>query len=484
MILLVAPHTTSTYGDLNDLAAVEPPIWAALLTNALKSSGIDCMLVDQHAQNKTPGQIVEDIKFMNPSLVVLVVYGHQPSASTQTMQAAHEILTEMHMDDMRVPVMLVGGHPSALPDETLRKEKYRILSVAKGEGLNVIRGYRNPISSQSASPIPGLYYKDSFKIRHPWLQDKKAENLDESYPGIDWRSLPLDRYRAHNWHVLHNPSSINSYAAIYTSLGCPFKCSFCCINAPFDSAAFRYWSPAFTVRQIETLHRLGIQNLKIADEMFVLKEAHFMEICKLLIERKIQMNIWAYARVDTVKPQYLETLKKAGVNWLALGIESGSQHVRDGVTKGRFKMDDIYKTVKDIQSHGINVIGNYIFGLPDDTEESMNETLKMALELQTEFANFYSAMAYPGSPLYLQTPKEDLPESYLGYSQHSFETKPLRTKTVVAARVLQIRDEAHAAYFRDKSYLSSIERKFGKPGLAMIEAMNKKTMKRKLYAGE
>jgi radical SAM superfamily enzyme YgiQ (UPF0313 family) len=215
--------------------------------------------------------------------------------------------------------------------------------------------------------------------------------------------------------------------------------------------------------------------------MFVLKDAHFLGICNELIERKVKMNIWAYARVDTVKDKYLSTLKAAGVNWLALGIESGSKHVRQGVIKGRFELEDIYDTVRKIRSHGINVIGNYIFGLPDDTEESMNDTLKMALELQTEFANFYSAMAYPGSPLYLKTPPEDLPESYLGYSQHAYETKPLRTATVSAARVLQIRDEAHKQYFANPSYLGMVERRFGEAGKKMIEEMNKKTIKRKLY---
>src|SRR5207249_1869902 len=93
-------------------------------------------------------------------------------------------------------------------------------------------------------------------------------------------------------------------------------------------------------------------------------------------------------------------LRAAGFRWLALGIESASKFVRDGVDKGRFQDDDIIKVVRKIQAAGINVIGNYIFGLPDDTRESMQATLDMAIEANCEFANFYSAMAYPGSKLY------------------------------------------------------------------------------------
>lgn len=481
MILLIAPHSQSTYGELNEFAAVEPPIWAAMLSKALKVRGHHNLLIDQHAEGKSHRQIAEDIQNLNPQLVVMVIYGHQPSASTQTMQAAHELLEEMGDLGLRkrYSVVLVGGHPSALPWETLENEQYAPLSIAKGEGLNPILRL---LGGAHPDHIPGFYHKHDWWINKAKSQDTKAENLDETFPGIDWGNLPMHRYRAHNWHVLERPETINSYASIYTSLGCPFKCSFCCINAPFDSNAFRYWSPTFTVDQIERLSKeFGIQNLKIADEMFVLREDHFMEICRQIIERKIQMNIWAYARVDTVKDRYLETLKAAGINWLALGIESGSQHVRDGVTKGRFKLDDIYRTVGEIQRHGINVIGNYIFGLPDDTEESMAETLEMALGLNCEFANFYSAMAYPGSPLYNLTPKSALPDSYLGYSQHSYDTKPLNTKTVEARRVLQIRDEAHTKYFTSSSYLGMVERKFGQPGLQLIQAMNKKTIRRKLY---
>lgn len=487
MILLIAPHSESVYGELNPFSAIEPPIWEGLLHNALNLSGYPASLLDQHAEHFSHAETVKTIKRINPHLIVLVVYGHQPSASSQTMQAAHELLDEMQKNELTLPVLLVGGHPSAVPVDVLRKETYSNLMVAKGEGLNAIKAFCEGRGEQ----IPGVYRrgKTDSLIVSPWQSDKKAENLDQTFPGIDWKSLPLKKYRAHNWHVLEHPETINSYAAIYTSLGCPFRCSFCCINAPFDSSSFRYWTPHFTVWQIEVLWELGIRNLKIADEMFVLKEAHFMEICRILIRnnknrsRKVKMNIWAYARVDTVKSTFLQTMKTAGINWLALGIESGSQYVRNGVTKGRFKIDDIHDTVKRIKSHGIHVIGNYIFGLPDDTEESMKETLDMALDLNCEFANFYSAMAYPGSELYLRTPKEDLPDTYLGYSQHAYETKPLRTKTLTAREVLKFRDEAHKAYFTNPGYLSLIEKKFGKPGLTLIEEMNKRTIRRKLYDG-
>src|SRR5205814_656459 len=117
-------------------------------------------------------------------------------------------------------------------------------------------------------------------------------------------------------------------------------------------------------------------------------------ICDLLIERNYGLNIWAYARVDTIKEGMLDKLKAAGFNWLALGIETGSGRVRADADKA-FDQEEIYRTVERIRQASISVIGNYIFGLPEDDEETMQATLDLAQDLNCEFANFYSAMAYP-----------------------------------------------------------------------------------------
>ena len=207
-----------------------------------------------------------------------------------------------------------------------------------------------------------------------------------------------------------------------------------------------------------------------------------MKLCDLIIERDYNFNIWAYARIDTVKEEYLETLKKAGVNWLALGIESGNKVVRQDVVKGKFTEVNIVDLVAKVQDHDINVIGNYIFGLPEDNLETMQDTLDMSIELNCEFANYYSAMAYPGSKLYLDALKEgwELPETYVGYSQHSYETSPLPTKHISAAEVLKFRDEAFIKYYKNESYLGMIEKKFGHSTRQGIEKMTEIKLKRKL----
>ena len=214
--------------------------------------------------------------------------------------------------------------------------------------------------------------------------------------------------------------------------------------------------------------KYGVKNIKIPDEMFVLNKNHVLEICDGIIERGYNLNIWAYARVDTVKDIFLEKLKKAGFNWLGIGIESGSKFVRDGVEKGRFDVPEIKGIVNKIRDHGIYVAANYIFGLPDDTNETMQETLDLAIDLNTEWVNFYSAMAYPGSPLYddaikknIRTPDMDGGPGWIGYSQHALHCMPLPTDKLSYKEVLDFRDKAFNDYFKSENYLNMIEKKFG-----------------------
>jgi len=113
----------------------------------------------------------------------------------------------------------------------------------------------------------------------------------------------------------------------------------------------------------------------------------------------------------------------------------------------------------------------------------MHETLELAQDLNCEFANFYCAMAYPGSPLYQQALQRGwkLPEKWSGYSQHAVDTLPLPTKYLGAAEVLRFRDDAFHTYFTDVRYLEMVREKFGNDTVAHIRQMTSHRLER-LYA--
>ena len=493
-VLFVHPNAAGkVYQSLSkSLSAIEPPIWAALLANHTRVKGFDTKILDCEAEGLDAKTSAHEITKLSPRLTVIVVYGQQPSASTQNMQGARDILE--CLVNCNTKTVLLGLHPSALARQTITDEPVDF--VCQGEGPKTITGLlslEDMDSIESLKRVPGLWYREASKIRFtPPAPLISQSELQTELPGMAWDLLPMEKYRTANWHAMSNNNDRQPFASLYTSLGCPFRCSFCCINAPFGNNnlenwdygrnKFRFWDPDFIISEFEKIHQMGIRNIKIADEMFVLNKAHFLTLCEKIIERGYDFNIWAYARIDTVKEEYLEVLKKAGVNWLALGIESGNTVVRKDVIKGKFTEVNIKDLVKKIQAAGINVIGNYIFGLPEDDVSTMQETLDMAKELRCEFSNFYCAMAYPGSQLYLEALRNEdiLPESYVGYSQHSYEMRPLDTKKIKAKDVVSFRDNAFHEYYEDEDYLNFIEHKFGTTTRKEIEQMTKIKLKRRI----
>ena len=506
LLLVNANARDGVYGTLADLAAVEPPVWAGLIARYCLDRGFTVAILDAEAEGLTVGETAARIWAQQPRLAAFCVYGHQPSASTQCLPAASAVARELRkmtstLMPYTIPTLALGTHPSALPFETMREEPFNY--VVEGEGhvtlMTLLERLRaTPQRARVGVDIPGLWQRSTppepvafYNRRAPAL----AADLDAELPGQAWGLLDLRRYRAHNWH-LWTGDPAGGYASVQTSLSCPFKCSFCCIAAPFGGAGqgYRKWSPANVAAQIANLVlERGITNVKIPDEMFCLDRSHVWQICNLLIDMDLgeKLNMWAYARVDTVKDeQMLERMRRAGFRWLGIGIESASAHVRDGVEKGRFGNEQIVAAVRRVEAHDINVAANYIFGLPDDTRESCAETLALALELDTAMANFYCAMAYPGSALHQQVLNERtmpgygrlaqglhrLPEDpggpgWLGYSQHAACSLPLATATLSSEELLDIRDDAWLAYFRRPEFAAATRARFGDRAAAEVARM-------------
>jgi radical SAM superfamily enzyme YgiQ (UPF0313 family) len=212
-----------------------------------------------------------------------------------------------------------------------------------------------------------------------------------------------------------------------------------------------------------------------------------MPIAEGIIERGYELNMCVFARVDSIKKEYLSTLKKAGFNWFKLGIESSSREVLRRAHKGKYTPEDIKRVVKETKEAGISLCANFIFGLPGDTFESMQEALNLAIELLPEFPSFFAAMAPPGSDLYNEAKKKGIPlpddeggPGWIGYSQQGYEFLPLPTEKLSAADVLAFRDYAFEVYFKNPRYLSYIESRFGKEAREHVELMTRIRLKRKI----
>jgi radical SAM superfamily enzyme YgiQ (UPF0313 family) len=327
------------------------------------------------------------------------------------------------------------------------------------------------------------------------------DQMDTDLPGYAWDLLPydktpLDLYRSHFWHAEYDHSKRTPFAAIYTSLGCTFKCEFCMINIlnrddtdPIgDSANYarmRFWSPEFIIKEFDKLVDMGVRTLRISDEMFLLNKKYYVPLCELIKKRGYggKLSMWAYSRIDTVRsPEYLTLIRDAGIKWLALGIESGVKSIRLEASKGKFQDVDIKDVIKRIHDADIEVIANYIFGLPGENLENMQTTLDLSLELCTIAWNAYAAMALPGTALYKRAEENgyNLPNEYSGYSFYSHDTLPLPTEHLTPAQIIKFRDDAFTTYHTYPPFLEKVRNKYGDISMNNIKDLTKIKLKRKL----
>ncbi|KKL24264.1 hypothetical protein LCGC14_2417070, partial [marine sediment metagenome] len=247
----------------NPLSAIEPPIWLGMI-----ASTMNCVVVDAEAENLTVDETVK--RASGYGNVIIVVMGANPSASsTPKMPVALELdreLSRIFIDDFR-KVYLTGLHP---------------------------------LCFNASGTIDWKGYEDT--------------------PPVAWGKLPMDKYRAHNWHCLGKPRQ--PYGVLYTSLNCPFNCSYCNIHTLYGGSRKVYYRPLRDVeRDLDILcWEHSVKALKIWDELFTLNRERVLAICEILSYYTV--NTWAYARVGTVDSGMLKVMKEAGINWLCYGFET------------------------------------------------------------------------------------------------------------------------------------------------------------------
>ncbi|MBF0240379.1 MAG: B12-binding domain-containing radical SAM protein [SAR324 cluster bacterium] len=476
---------------------MEPPTWSLLLAQSCRAKGFGVAILDCTAERLTHEEAVRKIQDIKPRLVCFVVYGQNPNSGTTNMIGAVAQSQMLKDTDGSIKTCFVGSHTSALPREVLSLPSIDFILL--NEGVYALHNLLKTDLKNDLKNVKGIGYKES---GHAVLTAPECvvphERMDIDLPGYAWDLLPydkkpLDLYRAHFWHAEFSHDLRTSFASIYTSLGCRFGCDFCMINIvnrtdnndgvhAANSKVMRFWSPDFIFGEFEKLAEMGVETIRISDEMFFLDKRYFEPLLTKIIDRGLKLRMWAYSRVDTVRPKFLDLFREAGINWLALGVEAGNQTVRQEVSKGSFKEVNIREVCGTIRSHDINIISNYIFGFPDDNHDTMQETLNLALELNTEMANMYPCQALPGSPIYYYAKAHHwkLPTTYEGYAFLSYESEPLPTKYLSAAEVLKFRDDAWQTYFTNPAYLNLVEQKFGSQERQNVEDMTKIKLRRKL----
>ena len=210
-ILFIHPNASKKiYQDLsNDHAAIEPPIWAGMLANHCRKKGFKVEILDCEVERLNYVSSAKKINETNPKIACFVVYGQQPSASSQNMVGAVATAEELKKIQPDIKTLFVGGHISALPRETLLNEK-AIDFIALNEGVYAISNLLNVKDLNDSSllkKVKGIGFKNEENIvilNEPEIIVPK-KLLDTDLPGVAWDMLPsLSKYRTAGWHSWSN----------------------------------------------------------------------------------------------------------------------------------------------------------------------------------------------------------------------------------------------------------------------------------------
>ena len=402
------------------------------------------ILIKPNAKKKQYGKVVH-LSAIEPPVWLALLAKKYPASRIIDMEAENmdeadlvKVLSAIDVD--RCVILATGSHPSA--------------HIQQMEAAEKVRAAVSPLKSVSVEIFDYLPFNPL------------------EMGAIDWSLLPLEKYRAHNWHAWGRKDK--SYGATFSSISCPFSCEFCCIK-DFYKSAYQQRAPSLVVDDICSAVKRGVTNFKMMDELFAIDNKGVHAVCDMLTASGLgqEINIWAYARIDTVSAPLLKKLRASGVRWLAYGIESGNEEIRRTIVKGKFDNQKIRDVIQMTKDADISIVGNYMFGFWDDNLKTMRETLDFAKELNCEYANLYCVTVYKGSKLYddMKARGVDLPERGDEFAQMSPAFKPVPTRHLSGQDVLKFRDAAFNEYFGGERYLSMMRIRFGQSVVEEIRAM-------------
>lgn len=308
--------------------------------------------------------------------------------------------------------ILGGPHPTLLPDESMQRPEVDL--VVRGEAEETIveimaaveqsgkraednKGLRLP--DEPWAGIRGLSYRNlAGEIVH-----NPARPLRQEIESIPWPAYHLFKIE-HYTNLQPLTDGLDPHARAYTMLtsrGCPYQCIYC--SKPITGHTWRPRSPEDVVAEWRYLvQEMRATEIGITDDVWNLRLDRAKEICRLLIAEGLNRVPWVTIhgmRADHTDAELFRLMKEAGCKRVGFGVESGNQAVLDSIKK-RQTLDDVRRAFREAKAAGLQTMAFFIFGLPADTEETMEDTIRFALELDPDLANFMIAAPYPGTELW------------------------------------------------------------------------------------
>lgn len=322
------------------------------------------------------------------------------STTTPTVNVSFRLAAICKKHYPSCTIVFGGAHASFVPDDILNNESVDVVCI--GEGEETLKELLDGIPH---GDIKGLAFKRythkglEFFRNPPRIRVKDLDDL----PSPAYDLIDINIYRPIIGNFKRLPAMM-----LVTSRGCPWSCNFC--RRPVGKM-WTYHSAKRLYQEFENLAKLGIKDIAIMDDVFTVNKERVFEFCQMLIDKPLDIQWLCFARVDIVSPEMLHKLKQAGCWQIMYGVENFNQEILNSISKG-IEIQQVYDAVRWAKKEKLEVRVCMIVGNVGDTEEIINENIKLLNRLNPDFISVAILTPFPGHDIYNWAVQKDLILTY------------------------------------------------------------------------
>ncbi len=364
-----------------------PPFGIALLSAIWDKQGHTSQIIDADALQLSLTEIIAKI---TPHTDFAGI-----SATTVEISTALAIARKIRESFPDIKIVMGGVHPTVFHKELVRDRHCDLVVRKEGEIPIIELAKGTPYNL-----IPNLTWRNS---------DNEVVVNPDCKIFVDLNELPLPAYDKLPMHLYHSAlgaAKQQPSIGMITSRGCPGRCRFC-FSAMFGSQ-IRFLSPAGIIAHIEHLQEnYGIREVSFYDDTFTASQKNVAELCQLILAKKNRISWSCFARVDTVTPELLLLMKRAGCHQIMYGFETADESILKNINK-RITLDQLQYAIACTKAAKIDIRGAFMLGNPGETAASMGKTINYAKNAGIQFAIFNITTPYPGTAMYDEFSQKNL----------------------------------------------------------------------------
>lgn len=403
-----------------------PPADLMYLAAVAEKQGFEAKIAD-YSQS---GDYEEDLREFKPDYLVVNIATPTLEHDLDAVKKAKEICPNITTVAKGAAFLTLG--------EKIVSEHNELDFGILGEAEDTLKDI---LDNKPKNNILGIYYKENDEVKftgkRPFIED-----LD---------SLPFPARHLVNNNIYRRPDNNKVQATIKVSRGCPFHCFFC-LATPVSGAKVRRRSPENIVAEIrECVEKYNIKNFLFWSDIFNIDKDWTMKLCQAIIDSGLKITWSANTRADTADYEMAKMMYKSGCRLVSIGVESGSQYMLEKMGK-KITLNDVRRTVKVFKKAKIRIYNYFVIGLPWETEETVEETIKFAIELNSDFISFYTATPLPGSRFYDYALEHNLFDKETSF-ENAYYYPAVNTHNLTRERVFELHKAAVRRFYLRPLYI-------------------------------